>query len=31
MVGMGWDVGFGVGLAVAENKSKMVGGRMKII
>ena len=27
MVGVGWDVGVGVGLVVHENESKLVGGR----
>ena len=29
-VGMGWDVGMGVGLGVTENEPKVVGGRIKM-
>ena len=30
-VGMGWTVGMGMGPGVTENKSKVVGGRIKVI
>ena len=30
MVGMGWDVGVGVGLGVPENKLNVVVGRIEI-